>query len=363
MLITVLGASGFIGSAVTAELALHGARLRTVSRRPALEVPGAEHRIADVTEPGRLAEAVAGSDAVIHLVAELSGTGTANWRAAGDGPAARLMEDLVGALADGRAGRGGTGRRTEAGPRAKADGGSGAGGRAEDGRPGAVGCHGAAGRPGGPPPVVLFASTVPPCGPGAPTPYERGKRAAEQVLERATARGAVRGISLRLPTVYGPATTGAGAADRGVVSAMARRAAAGDPITLWHDGTVRRDLLYVRDAAAAFAAALGHADALAGTHWDVGTGDSLPLGEVFHALAGVVAARTGRPPVPVLRVEAPPYAAAADFRDVTADPAPFRTATGWAPRVPLPEGLARTAAALTGGTPGIPGNPGKDDRA
>ncbi|QES48793.1 NAD-dependent epimerase/dehydratase [Streptomyces venezuelae] len=311
MLITVLGASGFIGSAVTAELARGGARLRTVSRRPA-DLPAAEHRTADLTEPGRTAEAVAGSDVVVQLAAELSGP--ANWRAAGDGPAARLMTDLVGALA----------------------------------------------ARGGQPPVVLFASTVPPSGPGAPTPYERGKRAAERVLERATAEGAVRGISLRLPTVYGPATgpaTGAGAAGRGVVSAMARRAAAGEPVTLWHDGTVRRDLLYVRDAATAFAAALAHADALAGTHWDVGTGRSLPLGEVFHALAGAVAARTGRPPVPVLRVQAPPYAAAADFRDVTADPAPFRTATGWAPRVPLPEGLARTAAALTGGTPG------KDDRA
>lgn len=343
-LITVLGASGFIGSHVVAELAGRPVRLRAVARRPTVpaglgrSVADVETRAVDLSRPGALAEAVAGSDAVVHLVAHLDGAGA--WRAAdGDSAAERLNTGLVRELADALRPTPATGR---------------------------------------PPAVVLFASTAtttpdPTTGTGRPattglvpattglapvnaapapastppaTPYERQKAAAERILADATAAGELCGVSLRLPTVFGPAT--APAVDRGVVSAMARRALDGEPITMWHDGTVRRDLLYVRDAATAFTAALDHARTLAGRHWSVGSGHATPLGDVFRALAAAVASRTGGPPVPVRRVEPPAFASAADFRDVRTDPAPFGSATGWAPRVPLREALDRTVAALAG---------------
>ncbi|MFC7981277.1 NAD-dependent epimerase/dehydratase family protein [Streptomyces sp. NPDC057336] len=319
-LITVLGASGFIGSSVVAELARRPVRLRTVARRPTARAAtgrtpaDVETHAVDLSRPGGLAEAVAGSDAVIHLAAHLEGAGS--WRTAdGDPSAGRLNTGLVRELADAL-------------------------------RPARAALR--------PPPVVLFASTATASadtwatadGTGHLSGYERQKLAAERLLADATAEGALCGVSLRLPTVFGPAP--APAVDRGVVSAMARRALDGAPITMWHDGTVRRDLLYVRDAAAAFAAALDHAPALAGRHWSVGSGRGTPLGDVFRALAATVADRTGRPPVPVRRVEPPAHASAADFRDVRADHAPFRSVTGWAPRVPLDEALARTVAALAG---------------
>ncbi len=108
-------------------------------------------------------------------------------------------------------------------------------------------------RAGGPP-VALFAGTKTQVGlteheridgtePDLPrSPYGRQKPAAENVLKDATAEGVLRGVSLRLPTVYGhgPEST---TDDRGVVSAMARRAMAGEQLTMWHDGSVRRDLL------------------------------------------------------------------------------------------------------------------------
>ncbi|MCZ9353077.1 NAD-dependent epimerase/dehydratase [Streptomyces mutabilis] len=343
-LITVLGASGFIGSHVVAELAGRPVRLRAVARRPTVpaglghSVADVETRAVDLSRPGALAEAVAGSDAVVHLVAHLDGAGA--WRAAdGDSAAERLNTGLVQELADALRPTPATGR---------------------------------------PPAVVLLASTAtttpePTTGTGRPattglgpattglapanaapdpastapaTPYERQKAAAERILADATAAGELCGVSLRLPTVFGPAT--APAMDRGVVSAMARRALDGEPITMWHDGTVRRDLLYVQDAATAFTAALDHARTLAGRHWSVGSGHTTPLGDVFRALAATVASRTGGPPVPVRRVEPPAFASAADFRDVRTDPAPFGSATGWAPRVPLREALDRTVAALAG---------------
>ena len=121
---------------------------------------------------------------------------------------------------------------------------------------------------------------------------------------------------------------------------MVRRALAGEPLPLWHDGSVTRDLLSSRDAAAAFAAALDHADALAGRHWDVGTGTGRALGDVFGLIARLVSDRTGEPPVPVVRIDPPPAAVPADLRGVVVDPSAFRSVTGWRPRVGFEDGLA-----------------------
>ncbi|MFL1377181.1 MULTISPECIES: NAD-dependent epimerase/dehydratase family protein [unclassified Nocardiopsis] len=323
-LVVVLGASGFIGSAVTRELARRPVRLRLVARRP-VPVPGhrtadVETRTADLTEPGELARCVAGADAVLHLVAHLGG-GT-GWRIAdGDDTAERvnvgLVRDLVEAL---RARRG-----------------------------------------SGPAPQVVFSGTTTQVGPvdrvrldGSEedrprSTYDRHKLAAEQALKAATAEGVLRGTALRLPTVFGhgPLST---ARDRGVVSTMVRRALAGEPLTMWHDGSVLRDLVYVDDVARAFAAALDHPDHLAGRHWLVGTGDGAPLGEVFARIAEITAETTGGPRVPVVSVDPPEQSEATDFRSMVIDPAPFRKATGWSPEVPLTEGLRRTVAALAAQT-------------
>lgn len=315
-LITVLGASGFVGSAVVRALARRPVRLRAVSRRPGATAPGpAEISVvtADLTDRAALAEAVAGSDAVVHLLLADGG-----WRAAETEPGAErvnvgVMRDLVGVL-----------------------------------RPGGDGA---------PPPLVLYGGAasqvgVPPREPldgsepdHPETAYDRQKLTAEQILERATAEGRVRGIGLRLPTVYGE-STGPGGGDRGVVSGMARRALAGQSLTMWHDGTVRRDLVHVDDVAAAFTAALDHPDTLVGGHHLIGAGRGDRLGDVFRLLARTVAGRTGRPPVAVESVPPPAHAPVTDFRSVTLDSSAFRAATGWHPRIPLAEGVRRTVAAL-----------------
>ncbi|MGD3110241.1 NAD-dependent epimerase/dehydratase family protein [Streptomyces sp. YGL11-2] len=318
-LITVLGATGFVGSAVLRELARQPVRIRAVSRRPAA-VPAVaradvEVRAADLTEPGEMAAAVAGAEAVVHAV--LYSAGTSTWRIEdGDAAAERvnvgLVRDLVGALAD-RAG----------GPRTK------------------VLFTGAASQVGPCDKVVLDGTEEDlPAG-----EYDRQKLTAERLLLDADARGVLCGASLRLPTVfgYGPDST---ARDRGVITAMVRRALAGDPITMWHDGTVRRDLLYVEDLARAVAAGVRHAEALAGRHWLLGTGAGRPLGGVFEQIAALVAERTGNPPVPVLAVEPPAHAEAGDFSSVTIDASAFRGVTGWDPQTPLTEALRRTVAFL-----------------
>ncbi|MGW3961100.1 NAD-dependent epimerase/dehydratase family protein [Amycolatopsis sp. NPDC005003] len=319
-LVVVLGASGLLGTAVTRELAARPVRLRAVARRPATvprdPVAEVEVRTADLTEPGELARAVAGADAVVHLVAYITGART--WRAADEDDAAErvntgLVRDLLGVF-----------RR-----------------------------H----RPA-PPPVVVFAGSTSQVGTGgsglldgterdAPqTTYDRHKVAAELALEAATAAGVVRATTLRLPTLLSRGTDDP-ALDRGVAATMMRRALAGEPLTLWFGGTARRDLVCVDDAARAFVAALEHADRLAGRHWLLGSGTGTSIAELFTLIADVTAGHTGKPPVEIVPVGDPGGSVPTDAVDFVGDPAPFHDITGWSARVPLRAALADLAAALT----------------
>ncbi|MFD6888659.1 NAD-dependent epimerase/dehydratase family protein [Streptomyces sp. NPDC059957] len=322
-LIVVLGATGFVGSAVFRELARHPVRIRAVSRRKVTVPENALAEIevfpADLTEPGQMAAAVAGADVVIHSLAYLAGAST--WRIAdGDAGAERvhvgLMQDLLQALGD---------------------------------RPGSQA-----------PATVLFTGSITAAGssdkevldgtePDRPTGYyERLKLEAERLLLAADAAGTVRGACLRLTTLYGY-SAGSTAKDKGIVSTMTRRAVAGEPLTMWHDGSVRRDLLHVDDVARAFWAAIPHMDALGGKRWLIGTGQGAPLGDVFTRVCALVAEQTGKDPVPLVSVEPPEYAEVSDFRSVTVDSSAFRAATGWKPQVSLEEGLRLTTEFCSSG--------------
>jgi nucleoside-diphosphate-sugar epimerase len=207
------------------------------------------------------------------------------------------------------------------------------------------------------PPVVLFAGSMSQVGhpvvgridgtePDNPlTTYDRQKQAAEDALTAATEEGVLRAVTLRLATLFSQGTDSI-ALDRGVVSAMARRAYAGEPLTMWHDGTVKRDLLCVDDAAAAFASAIDHADVLSGKHWLVGTGRATSIAGLFHHIAEMMAAATGRPPVPVISTEPAEQSLLTDRVDFVLDPEPFYRATGWRARIPLADALKRTAVAV-----------------
>ncbi|MFH9071245.1 NAD-dependent epimerase/dehydratase family protein [Streptomyces alboflavus] len=319
--VAVLGASGFLGSAVAAMLARRHLRLRLVARRPSAVPAGAVADVevceADLTDTASLAAVVGDVDAIVHLVCHRSGARA--WRTDDDPLGEWVNVGMVHALVDILRAAPGT-RRPAC---VFAGSASQVGLTARDRVDGTEEDHPASG-------------------------YDRHKSLAERALLDATREGVLRAVSLRLPTVYGESRTPT-AADGGVVTAMARRALAGEPLTVWRDGTIGRDLLHVDDAARALVTGLDRVGELAGRHWVVGTGRMTTLGDLFRTVARLTADTTGRPPVPVVTVEPPDHATPVDFHSFTVDATAFHRATAWAPRVPLHVGLSRTVSALARG--------------
>ncbi|MFE9747972.1 NAD-dependent epimerase/dehydratase family protein [Saccharothrix saharensis] len=310
--VTVLGASGFLGGAVAEALAARPVRLRLVSRRPAAVRPGAvadvEVRTADVTEPGAVADAVAGSDAVVYALRP-----GGYWRDLEHDPASRVV--AVGAM-----------RAVVEAFRSTAD-----------------------------RPLCVYTGSHLGRGDAEPhTEYERQKRDAERVLLDAHADGVLRGIGLRLPVVFGPEIVRSPSGPGSVVG-MVRRAFAGQPLTYWDDGTLRRHFMFVEDAVSAVLTALDLPGPLVGRCWSIASPAARELRDVFGVIARAVAERTGLPPVPVVSTPAPADTDARDFQHDVIDPGPFHDAVGWTPRVGLEEGVARTVAALAGSGSERPG--------
>lgn len=73
MKILVTGATGKVGSRLAKRLAARGDQVRALVRDKAADLPGIELVVGDLRDPGSLAAAVAGVDAVVHCAAFFRG--------------------------------------------------------------------------------------------------------------------------------------------------------------------------------------------------------------------------------------------------------------------------------------------------
>jgi UDP-glucose 4-epimerase len=144
----------------------------------------------------------------------------------------------------------------------------------------------------------------------------------------------VRGCSLRLTNVYGPRQL-IRHNRQGFIGWFIRLAIEDKTIQIYGDGSQLRDFVYVDDAADAFLRA-GASDACNGEVFNVGGDEAVSHRDLTTRLVGV--AGSGR----VQYVEWPAEKKAIDIGSFYADSTKFTTATGWAPAVPLADGLRRT---------------------
>ena len=156
------------------------------------------------------------------------------------------------------------------------------------------------------------------------SPYGVTKLAAEHLCELYRVNFSIPTASLRLFTVYGPGQRHEMAFSRLITAALHRRR-----FPLFGDGRQTRDFTYVGDVVDALLAA-------AGSPWtgvaNIGGGAWISMAEVIRLVGTLV----GRP------VEAVPMPVQpGDVRDTAADTTVARQGFGYAPSVPLADGLAR----------------------
>lgn len=138
--------------------------------------------------------------------------------------------------------------------------------------------------------------------------------------------------TMRFSNVYGPGQIGVGR--QGVIGTWLRQLVNGEAPLVFADLDLRRDFVYVDDAAAAAVALIDRAPA--GT-FNIGSGTATSLGDVLEAIEDA----TGRK----LRPATGPISARHATADIVAtqlDTTAIRRATGWSPAVGLVEGIQRT---------------------
>ena len=164
------------------------------------------------------------------------------------------------------------------------------------------------------------------------TPYGCSKGAADQyVLDYAYTYG-LPAVVFRMSCIYGPHQHGT--EDQGWVAHFLLRTLADEPITIYGDGAQVRDLLHVTDLVDALLVGRDNAHRLAGRPFNIGGGPRNAL-SVLEVLDLISALHGEEPRLSFAQTRI------GDQRYYVSDTSGFEAETGWRPRVPADEGVAR----------------------
>jgi UDP-glucose 4-epimerase len=158
------------------------------------------------------------------------------------------------------------------------------------------------------------------------SPYGASKLAVEGYCSAFSGAFGLSCITLRFSNVYGPRS----AHKKSAVAAFIKRALLGEPLTVYGDGSQRRDYLYVGDLVHGVEAAL---DSEAIGVYQLGSGCPTSLGELIATLETVAGH-----PLPV-RFEAPRRG---EVHSTWCETGKARHTLGFTAETPLAEGLAET---------------------
>lgn len=158
-----------------------------------------------------------------------------------------------------------------------------------------------------------------------------GKAAAEHFIHAWASQYGGTAVVLRPSNVYGPGQHAR--SGFGIIPAAFDAALHGTPLTVWGDGSMARDYLFIGDLVALCLASLDH-PCVPGTHvYNAGSGHAVGLETLLDHIDGV----TGRP----VRRDLEP-ARRVDIQRIATNADAAHKAFGWSPAVPLDEGLRRT---------------------
>ena len=171
--------------------------------------------------------------------------------------------------------------------------------------------------------------------PAPVSPYAGDKLTGETMLQVWGRSFGLKTVALRYFNVFGPRQAD-DSPYSGVIGLLARKRLANEPVTIFGDGEQTRDFVYVGDVAQANLLAMD-ADLGAGfSVFNVGTGSSVSINQLYRQVAEVLAESGGgdQPDHGPERV--------GDVKHSRADIESIRERLGYEPRVAWTEGLART---------------------
>jgi NAD dependent epimerase/dehydratase len=164
----------------------------------------------------------------------------------------------------------------------------------------------------------------------AQSPYSASKIAADKLAESYARSFGVPVATLRPFNTYGPRQS-----LRALIPTIVAQALAGDRVSLGSLEPVR-DLTYVTDTVRAFLAVAESAAAV-GRVLNAGSGEGISVGALAALLLELV-----ETDAEVVRDEARVRPEDSEVGELVADASALRDATGWAPEVPLRDGLRQT---------------------
>lgn len=166
--------------------------------------------------------------------------------------------------------------------------------------------------------------------------YELSSMTAQHFFRIYHEQYGIRSVMLRFSNVYGERSQMRH--DRfGVVNWFVRLAIDGDCISVYGDGSVVRDFLYVRDAVDAMIAC-ATTDSAYGEVMNVGNDSGVTFGELAEKIVRITGTGDWK------LTPYSPGRAALEPGDYVSDITKIRTVTNWRPITSLEEGLARTIA-------------------
>jgi UDP-glucose 4-epimerase len=168
------------------------------------------------------------------------------------------------------------------------------------------------------------------------SPYAIGKLAIEGYLRYFGAKHGLDSVSFRISNPYGPRQRSN--KKQGVIPIFLHRIAAGQPITVFGDGQMIRDYLYVTDAVRMIAGTVGQHTSH--SLYNIGSGEGATLNEVLTVIERV----TGVAPL----IESRPTPSTFIDR-VVLDTDRFTTEFGYDRFVTLEDGIAATWAQIQNG--------------
>lgn len=293
--VLIIGGTGFIGSTLTAALARHGLNVSVLTRRPPLRpVAGVAYHIGDQSDAELLRPLLASSSVIIHSAcATTPGSSARDPRTEAQSnilPITSLLHAMQ-----------------------------------EVPTPAHLILLSSGGTVYGNPVTLQVAEEEP----LHPLSYHgAGKVAAELFVETFAFQFGWTATILRPSNIYGPGQPRR--PEFGIIPAMLEHARSGHPISIWGDGSVVRDFLYIDDLVSACHMAL---EQRADGTFNVGSGKGTSILDLGELVQSVTRREFGLQFRPARRV---------DVQSVVLDISKLGNRTGWCPTVGLEEGIRRT---------------------